>query len=124
MEAARCEEGFIGPPDTAIDINDVRFSHLAYIDVCNAHVRFGQRPSKMLYTESGCMTQSVVWRDVTINFNRKMITGKYASSDWMITVKLQLGDRSTKLTGANPISLAASLLRELAARIYQDKNCA
>ena len=60
------------------------------------------------------MPNVVEWQDVTIVFNGKTITGSYASSDWMITLKAQIGSKSMSLDGSDPISLAENMLLELA----------
>ena len=58
--------------------------------------------------------ESAVWRDVTIEIEATTITGTYAFSDWMITVKSPYGNKSKQLDGSNPESLARQMLAELA----------
>jgi hypothetical protein len=56
---------------------------------------------------------SAIWRDITTEIEGKTVTGTYAFSDWMITVKALRGNKSKQLDGSNPESLARQMLAEL-----------
>ena len=56
---------------------------------------------------------SAIWRDITTEIEGKTVTGTYAFSDWMITVKALRGHKSKRLDGSNPQSLARQMLAEL-----------
>jgi len=56
-----------------------------------------------------------IWKELTIQFDRRTITGSYAQWKGMIIVKSLDGMKSLKSVGSSPISLAKNMLRELAA---------
>ena len=56
-----------------------------------------------------------IWEDIAIESNGRVVEGSYCASDWMITVKTKDGrNKSTRLGADPPVTVAKSLLHELA----------
>jgi hypothetical protein len=56
-----------------------------------------------------------IWKEITIQFNRRTITGSYAEWKGMVIVKSPHGMKSLKSIGPTPTLLAKNILLELAA---------
>jgi hypothetical protein len=59
--------------------------------------------------------RSFIWKNLTIQFDGRTITGSYAEWKGMVIVKSPLGMKSLKIVASTPMSLAKNMLRELAA---------
>jgi hypothetical protein len=55
-----------------------------------------------------------IWNAITIQLNRRTITGSYAEWKGMVIVKSEYGMKSLKSVAPTPMLLAKSMLLELA----------
>ena len=56
-----------------------------------------------------------IWKELTIQFDGRTITGSYAEWKGMVIVKSPHGMKSLKSVDTTPLLLARNMLRELAA---------
>jgi hypothetical protein len=68
------------------------------------------------------MTATIIWKNLTIQFDGRTITGSYAEWKGMVIVKSPHGMKSIKIVGSNPMILAQNMLRELAAEKRRRKR--
>ncbi len=62
-----------------------------------------------------------IWKEITVQFNGRTITGSYAEWKGMVIVKSPDGMKSLKSVGPTPMLLAKNMLRELAAETKSRK---
>ena len=55
-----------------------------------------------------------VWREITTEYNGKIIKGSFKFIDGMINVRTPHGSKTTHSSGHTPEQMAKNLLRELA----------
>jgi len=56
----------------------------------------------------------ILWKQITINFRGRAVSGSYAVEDGTVKVRTPNGEKTARLVGTVTIWIAGRLLRELA----------
>ena len=76
----------------------------------------------MLRAGTGVAKKLVVWGKVTIELKGRTIEGHYGVDGRVVIVRYGVDSKATQLGGSPPVTLAKTLLRELAAGAERDRQ--